>query len=96
MAGVADMVGLLWYAGAILAWANNKGPPAEFSLVPIPKNFMLGTATSAYQVEGAWNESGKISVTLRMIISQNPFLKHKSKKVAVKSCERDLDQKHNG
>jgi hypothetical protein len=24
-----------------------------------PKNFMLGTATAAYQIEGAWNESGK-------------------------------------
>lgn len=52
------MPGLLWYAGALLAWANG-GPPAEISTVAIPKNFMIGTATSAYQVEGAWNESGK-------------------------------------
>jgi hypothetical protein len=25
-----------------------------------PKNFMLGAATSAYQTEGAWNESGEL------------------------------------
>jgi hypothetical protein len=57
------MTGLLWYAHALLAWVSNA-PPAEISIVPIPKDFMIGTATSAYQVEGAWNESGKISVIL--------------------------------
>jgi hypothetical protein len=84
VAVLADMAGLLWYAGALLAWAN-KGPPAEISTVPIPKNFMIGTATSAYQVEGAWNDSGKISVILRSILNQNPFLDRKRKKVAVKN-----------
>lgn len=24
-----------------------------------PKNFLLGTSSSAYQIEGAWNEGGK-------------------------------------
>lgn len=29
------------------------------SAANIPDNFLLGTATSAFQVEGAWNEDGK-------------------------------------
>lgn len=27
-------------------------------MLAIPDGFMMGTATAAYQVEGAWNESG--------------------------------------
>lgn len=77
------MAGLLWYAGALLAWAN-KGPPAEISTVPIPKNFMIGTATSAYQVEGAWNESGKIYY-LKNYLKSKSFLERKRKKVTVKN-----------
>lgn len=29
-------------------------------LLVIPDGFMMGTATAAYQVEGAWNESGTV------------------------------------
>jgi hypothetical protein len=60
------MPGFLWYASALLAWVNGRAPK-DISTVAIPENFMIGTATSAYQVEGAWNDSGKFSDTLRIL-----------------------------
>src|SRR5213083_1837651 len=41
------------------AAAAGKARQAPTTLAPFPKNFVWGTATSAYQIEGAINEDGR-------------------------------------
>jgi hypothetical protein len=44
-------------------------------IITFPKNFMLGTATAAYQIEGAWNESGELKYNC-ICYSMNALSEH--------------------
>jgi beta-glucosidase len=45
--------------GALLAGRRLAGQESDFADAKFPKGFLWGTATAAYQVEGAWNADGK-------------------------------------
>lgn len=44
----------------------------DFETIKIPKDFVFGASTSAYQIEGAWNESGKGMSIWDAIIHSRP------------------------
>lgn len=54
-AAVALLVLLASLVGVLAAVDGDEGLP----LLSFPEGFVLGTSTAAYQIEGAWNESGK-------------------------------------
>ncbi|KAE9025791.1 hypothetical protein PR003_g5676 [Phytophthora rubi] len=52
---------LLGFVGSLVTAMLSASSPVAASTEPrcFPKDFMFGTATAAYQVEGAWNEGGR-------------------------------------
>lgn len=38
-----------------------------------PKEFLFGTSTASYQIEGAWNVDGKYSISLRVCSANLSF-----------------------
>lgn len=58
-------------------------------LKPFPKNFLWGSATAAYQIEGAYNEDGKgISVWDEYVRAENRTYKNTNGDVAVDHYHR--------
>lgn len=51
-----------WLVGIMLADVDSKRD--EFYYESFPEDFQWGAATAAYQVEGAWNEDGMITITV--------------------------------
>lgn len=62
-------------------------------IINIPKDFMIGTCTSAYQIEGAWNQSGKgVNIWDTFVHSQpDMILDHSTADIAADSYNKWKD-----
>lgn len=52
---------LISFVFLIIIDASYSSDDDSFSSLKLPKNFRIGAATSSYQIEGAWNEDGKVA-----------------------------------
>ena len=51
---------ILILIGAVYNFINLRGIKMDFKYIDgFPKDFLWGASTSAFQVEGAWNEDGE-------------------------------------
>lgn len=65
----------------------------DFDDLKIPEDFIFGASTSAYQIEGAWNESGKGLNTWDVVVHTRPeVIKDRSNgDIAADSYHRYMD-----
>jgi hypothetical protein len=67
---IVNFQGLLLVTLLTVVWGVDNIPSSQLKF---PDQFMFATATSAYQIEGAWNDTGKFQfkyLNLRHLLQQ--------------------------